>query len=382
MKCMYKNAQCCVTLLGFSVLLLVLAIIHTKRFTRSFQDDVRVQPIHNIAGIATQEHLENARPDMQGNHVYNQTAESHREINTNIHEKCPSDYRHFTKTDMSGYTDLLQVSAYTLSNRTMQFDKKIAILTPVSNFAGFLVHYFQLLCSLTYPHHLITVVLGEDSSLDNTFNVAVSHAEKLAKSFRDIRVVRFNHTMPENTGFGKHDEFFQKKRRGHLAKARNMLLFEGIGDADIVLWIDADIIYFPPDLVQHLVGENKDIVVPACMFENHGNHKFDVYDRNSWQETNRSLENLKHFDEDHLKLEGYTRTMRLYLPDIKSSSHIVPLDGVGGCVLMIRADCHRKGLIFPTFVFRNHIETEGLAKMAAKMDFGVYGLPQLQVVHW
>ncbi|MFX8668609.1 hypothetical protein ABTM51_20880, partial [Acinetobacter baumannii] len=70
----------------------------------------------------------------------------------------------------------------------------------------------------------------------------------------------------------------------------------------------------------------------------------------------------------------------------------VRLDSVGGTVLLIRADRHRDGLVFPTFFYgapnrwarRPHpmrgelpgeIETEGLGLMAKDMGIECWGLP-------
>lgn len=81
-------------------------------------------------------------------------------------------------------------------------------------------------------------------------------------------------------------------------------------------------------------------------------------------------------------LEGYEeKSWRLYLKDLKHGGDMLRVDGVGGCVLMIDAEIHRNGLVFPTFTFDNHIETEGLAKVAAKMNLEMYGLPSVSVIH-
>lgn len=94
------------------------------------------------------------------------------------------------------------------------------------------------------------------------------------------------------------------------------------------------------------------------------------------------MEYSRKISDDNLLLEGYGDTIKVYLPNIPSNNPVVPIHGVGGCVLMIKADCHRQGLIFPTFVFKHHIETEGLAKMAARMGIGVFGMPNLYIIHW
>jgi hypothetical protein len=85
---------------------------------------------------------------------------------------------------------------------------------------------------------------------------------------------------------------------------------------------------------------------------------------------------------DELMLEGYRPTKRRFLNDLKEQADLVPIDGVGGCILLIDADLHRSGLVFPSFIFDHHIETEGLAKMAARMGVQMYGLPSVNVIHW
>lgn len=85
---------------------------------------------------------------------------------------------------------------------------------------------------------------------------------------------------------------------------------------------------------------------------------------------------------DELVVEGYgSFSKRLFLNDLKTESDLVRVDGVGGCVLLVAADLHRSGLVFPPFVFDHHIETEGLAKMAARMGVKLYALPSVNVIH-
>jgi len=66
-------------------------------------------------------------------------------------------------------------------------------------------------------------------------------------------------------------------------------------------------------------------------------------------------------------------------------------------MLLVRADLHRDGLIFPPFRYgnksgnarqrhpvwgRGEIETEGLGIMALDMGTQPWGLPDLEIVHW
>ena len=60
---------------------------------------------------------------------------------------------------------------------------------------------------------------------------------------------------------------------------------------------------------------------------------------------------------------------------------MVRVDSVGGTALLIRADLHREGLMFPPYSHRGYIETEGLAMMAQDMGQACHALPQLKIVH-
>ena len=76
-------------------------------------------------------------------------------------------------------------------------------------------------------------------------------------------------------------------------------------------------------------------------------------------------------------------TGRQHLDDIKEQGEgpLVKLDGVGGTMLLVQAKLHREGLIFPTFVIDNSIETEGLARMAYRMGVASYGLTDMVIRH-
>lgn len=57
----------------------------------------------------------------------------------------------------------------------------------------------------------------------------------------------------------------------------------------------------------------------------------------------------------------------------------VALDGVGGTALLVKAEVHRDGAMFPPFPFYHLIETEGFAKMAARLGWKATGLPNYYV---
>lgn len=59
----------------------------------------------------------------------------------------------------------------------------------------------------------------------------------------------------------------------------------------------------------------------------------------------------------------------------------VPLDGIGGVNILVKADVHRSGINFPCYSFENQADTEGFAAMAKRAGYGVWGLPNYIVWH-
>lgn len=53
----------------------------------------------------------------------------------------------------------------------------------------------------------------------------------------------------------------------------------------------------------------------------------------------------------------------------------------GATFTLVKAKVHREGANFPPFAFQHQVETEGFAKMAKAMGFGVYGLPSYLIYH-
>ena len=81
-------------------------------------------------------------------------------------------------------------------------------------------------------------------------------------------------------------------------------------------------------------------------------------------------------------------------PHSQFSAAVVPesldLDGVGGCAALVKAEVHREGAVFPSWVQRNQVETEGFARLVrdirgdGKGGNGkgrMLGLPRYYVYH-
>lgn len=261
---------------------------------------------------------------------------------------------------------------------------RILILTPVCDVAHLLEGYVRALSRLTYPHALLSVYFGEDSSTDRTFTMARVLARDLVDKygFNSADAFHLNTSGGVHGSWGEvHDKGSQYERRSHLANARNMLLQIGLKtfDFDYILWVDSDISNLPEDLIEQLLFADADVVVPSCLFRQ-GRFK-KVFDKNSWRETPTSVADQSKLPDDILIVEGYGHSFRIFLSDLKSEGRVVRLDGVGGCALLIKARCHRNGLIFPEEIYNHHIETEGLAKMATDMGLKVRGMPWVEVFH-
>jgi mannan polymerase complexes MNN9 subunit len=158
-----------------------------------------------------------------------------------------------------------------------------------------------------------------------------------------------------------------------------------------VLWLDADIIETPPTLIQDLAAHDKPIIVPNC-FQRYRDPKTKEmaerpYDFNSWQDSEVAQNLGKKMGPDDILLEGYPematyRSLMAYMADGGSRDVEIPLDGVGGTALLVKAEVHRDGAMFPPFPFYHLIETEGFAKMARRLGWKSTGLPNYKVFRY
>ncbi len=248
---------------------------------------------------------------------------------------------------------------------------KVLILTPVKDAAAHLGRYFSNLAALDRTGLSLSIGMLESDSLDGTFTLANVGLQQLAGTFARVGIWQkpFGYRMPPGTPRWSHEH--QIDRRAVLARSRNHLLFRALDDEDWVLWLDVDVIAYPRDLIQQLLAVGRSIVHPHCVLD-HGGPSFD---RNAWYGP----------AETHMDL-------------MRAAPGAVPLDGVGGTCLLVAADLHRDGLIFPPFLYgRAHpaarcpgpwaprqpgeIETEGLGLMAQDMGEQCWGLPRLEIIH-
>jgi hypothetical protein len=249
---------------------------------------------------------------------------------------------------------------------------RVVILTPLKDVADQAEDYFRRLLSLTYPHQSISIGLLESDSRDHTYEAFRRQCDRAAHHFHRVQLWKhdFNFQIPK--GVPRWEPGIQARRRAILARSRNHLLFRALDDADWALWLDADVIEFPPDIIERLLAYGRDIIHPHCVKEYGG----PSYDLNAWYDRGR-----------------------LQLHDLRSRGELVELEAVGGTMLLVRADVHRDGLIFPPFYYgpghrfarsrtgpgpggpEGEIETEGFGLMAADMGLKCWGAPRLEIRH-
>lgn len=294
------------------------------------------------------------------------------------------------------------VTRYNLNNVTITNDpvanrENVLVLTPM---ARFYQGYWDNLLKLSYPHELITLGFilpktkeGNAATIELQKQIAKIQKHGLEKErFKSIIILRqdFDPPIPSQDESERHKMANQKARRASMAKARNSLLFTTLGpDTSWVLWLDADIIETPPTLIQDLASHSKPLTVPNCFqrFYNDEKKAMDErpYDFNNWQDSPTAQELASKMGKDDILLEGYAematyRALMAYMYEAGADIHTeVPLDGVGGTALLVKAEVHRDGAMFPAFPFYHLIETEGFSKMAKRLGWQATGLPNYKV---
>ena len=240
----------------------------------------------------------------------------------------------------------------------------VLVLTPVKDAARFLPGYFRALGALTYPRRKLSLGFLESDSADGTHAALARRLPALRRRYRRVGLWKkdFGYRVPPGVHRGAAG--VQLVRRVVLARSRNHLLSHALGDEEWVLWLDADVVEYPPDIVERLLATGKSILQPHCVLDPGG----PTFDTNGWR--------------DH---------GRLHLDDLRGEGELVRLDAVGGTMLLVRADLHRDGLVFPSFPLgrpeaaarpdRGEVETEGLGIMARAMGHQCWGMPHLEIRH-
>lgn len=249
----------------------------------------------------------------------------------------------------------------------------LLVLTPWKDAAAWMDRYFELLARLTYPCSRISLGFLEGDSRDDTYRLLEEKCASLASSYRRVGLWKRDYGFSIPLQFARSSNQFQLPRRATLARSRNYLLSMALADETWVMWLDSDVSNYPEDIVERLLAFDKPILHPHCVMGDYGGPTFD---RNAWRDKGK-----------------------VHMDQLRGGPDLVRLDTVGGTMLMVLADLHREGLIFPPFPYGpNHraardeniflpegqtgeVETEGFGLMAQDMGYQCWGLPNLEIVH-
>ena len=254
----------------------------------------------------------------------------------------------------------------------------IAVLIPVRNCEAFLENGVEQLLALDYPKDRLHVVYGEGDSEDRTPEVIAEIIARHGETFASISSVRVERNGPRLSRSQRWDTRAQLARRSGIAMARNDLLRAAAGlDADWFLWIDADVIGLPRDLLQRLLAARAKIVTPDCVLKPGGAS----YDLNAFLYIRKpSRAEYYSYIRHGLFQPPLQYPPRRHLHDLRYLER-VPLDSVGGTALLVHGDVHRAGLDFPEIPYRDLVETEGFGTLARDLGLTPIGLPGVEVVH-
>lgn len=247
----------------------------------------------------------------------------------------------------------------------------VLVLTPVKNAAAHITRYIRNLEQIDYPKEKISLAFLESDSDDGTWDHLNLVLPDLRKQYARVELFKkdFNY-RPASERWAMNE---QLKRRTVMAYSRNALLSRALRDEEWVLWMDVDLLSWPGDALRQLLATGKDIVVPHCVREDGA-----TFDMNTF----RLTEDAGQLDWSRYVYDGILQPPAGYGRDyLDACQGLVEVDGVGGTMLLIRADLHRMGLNFPAYPHRYLIETEGLAQVAKDMGYPCWGLADLTVVH-
>jgi hypothetical protein len=253
----------------------------------------------------------------------------------------------------------------------------IAILVPVRDASLHLAGFLSAIDKLEIPKARLKLVFCEGEGRDDTYERLIRLTTPLKPFYRDVILLR----RETGTRFDQAKRWLpsvQRARRAGLAKVRNHLIDHGLNQTDDwALWIDVDVWSFPADIIAQLMAPGARIVAPHCVIQPGG----PCFDHNSFVSLPVPRDH-RYFRliEGGLFQPPTVSPFRLKLSDLRHSDR-VPLDGVGGTMLLVDAALHRGGLRFPELPYDHLIETEGFGRLANDCGITPIGLPRVEILH-
>ena len=180
---------------------------------------------------------------------------------------------------------------------------------------------------------------------------------------------------------GRHNHAIQFQRRMHVATLRNELMSRTLHDEQHIVWIDSDIQYLYPGIVQTMLNHSASIEDASIMTARCQMGWNPDYDANSWAGARYRNPATGLVPDPETGQEGELETQKHITELIEGTSDedVVHLDSVGGVILYIRASLVHQGLTFPPYNVIgtgwgrdgwDGLETEGLCYVARYLRGG------------
>ncbi|TKA35782.1 hypothetical protein B0A54_12951 [Friedmanniomyces endolithicus] len=237
--------------------------------------------------------------------------------------------------------------------------------------------FLDLLASTSLD--LSTVSLGIRTASSEQFRTMQVAVDRLP--FARVVIYHQEDTSEGAVYENRHNPQVQLARRSGLAKLRNRLMLSALQDEDYIFWLDADVVELSPEIVPTMLKHSASVtnagIITAVCHQNEMNN----YDKNAWELDSPELLGPLPDAEREAAVAKLVAT-RVFVPELiegTNDSAIVPLDSVGGTILLIRADLVRQGLTFPHYnivgTTWGHagwigVETEGLCYAARELEGG------------
>jgi len=213
----------------------------------------------------------------------------------------------------------------------------VLIITPTKNDGRYLSKYLKAWNNVDYPRDKIRWVWICGKSNDDTMNILDRYFSKRKWNCEIYSESKFKNLIP-NTALWIADVLNQFKS-----------IYKG---EEYVLISDTDLSYLPPNLLQELIGANKDVVAPYI-----------------WQEYDHNI----FFDTYIFRYYG-NKCFDANSPPFKNSSEPVKMESVGTIFLV-------KGEVFRKAKWENPAPHLQFCKNVRRLGYEVWALPYVGVRH-
>jgi hypothetical protein len=311
----------------------------------------------------------------------------------NAHLHSPVIFNHHTPVEVNESSIRhVDLNPITSTRNALANKERVLILTPLRNAAHHIPQHFDLISQLTYPHDLIDLAFLVGDSTDDTLAILAAELERVQSrsdsiKFRSATIVEkdFGVTLNQDVE-ERHKLAAQGPRRVALGKARNYLLSSALRPEHAwVYWRDIDIQDSPSKILEDFMLHDRDVLVPNVWFHRYRNDK-DIEGRctltrvSSWTLANelqstttpgRRLKRARRLSPVLIAILFWPRVY--FTPITQYSCHVadpllgykeiktyrkymategdwrnnkdeeMPLDGIGGVNILVKADVHRSG---------------------------------------